>query len=293
MSRRVKHDENGSRRQTQKHKRGGSVAPAPALQSPQEHIAKKSKIKVIICADRTLPTLESLLRSLIRHKYSYEVVGFGKPFHGFQTKMENYLEGIRKHREAAGPEAMIILVDGFDAICIKDSDKLYKAYKKKPRKMPIVMGAEVCCIDNCDKGQLEWYNTHNIMGGKGTIESNLQPMFPGQAGFERFLRSETPVFANSGFIMGPAENILEMLEGMIATGNFDDQLAAGAYLIKNQDKIDIDLEQLMMRNKLPSRDKFPDEDGTKGPAFLHYPGMRSEEDKETLLKKYKEFHPEN
>jgi len=76
---------------------------------------------------------------------------------------------------------------------------------------------------------------------------------------------------------------------MIASGNFDDQLAAGAYIVQNLDKIDIDLEEKLVRNKIENRDKLPDEGTPEGPGFLHFPGMRSDEQKKVLLEKYKQY----
>jgi DNA-directed RNA polymerase beta subunit len=74
-----------------------------------------------------------------------------------------------------------------------------------------------------------------------------------------------------------------------ASGNFDDQIAAGSYIAKNPDKVDIDREEKIVRNKIKNRDKLPDEGTPEGPGFLHYPGMRSDADKLKLLEKYKEF----
>jgi hypothetical protein len=89
--------------------------------------------------------------------------------------------------------------------------------------------------------------------------------------------------------MGPAKALQDLFNGMLASGNFDDQLAAGHYIVHNLDKVDIDIEEKLVRNKIKNRDKLPDEGTAEGPAFLHYPGMRSEDDKKKLLEKYKEF----
>ena len=82
-SRRVKRS-----RRTRRKQRGGSTA---LTYTPQE----PSPIKVFTSADKMKPTLQALLASLKKHHYAYEVLGMGKPWGGFRTKMENYLEGIR------------------------------------------------------------------------------------------------------------------------------------------------------------------------------------------------------
>jgi hypothetical protein len=263
-----------------------AAAPPPAAPFPLSVTVPESKIKVFTNADKSQPTLEAMISALTRHKYSYEVLGFGKEWHGFHTRMANYLEGIERYLKEAGPGALAIFVDGFDAICVKDSGPMYEAYKAKVRPMPVVFGAEICCLDNCDKEVLNWYDKYNLKGGKEAIRQKLEQMFPPD---EKFLIAPEPVFANAGFIMGTAEGLVDLLKGMIASGNFDDQLAAGAYIVKNLDKVDIDIEEKLVRNKIKNRDKLPDEGTPEGPGFLHYPGMRGDDQKLILLEKYKEF----
>jgi hypothetical protein len=268
-----------SKKKTQK-QRGGN-APFELV-----HKVPSSQIKVFTNADKSQPTLEAMIAALTRHNYSYEVLGYGKPWHGFQTRMENYEEALNRNMLESGPEALCIFVDGFDAICIKDSDKQLAAYKAKPRPMPVVFGAEICCLDNCDKNSLKWYDYHKLKNGSEAIKATLKEMFPPN---KDYLLSPEAVFANAGFIMGTTEGLLDLLKGMRASGNLDDQLAAGHYIANNPDKVDIDLEEKLVRNKISNRDKLPDEGTPEGPGFLHYPGMRSEEDKQKLLEKYKEF----
>ena len=272
-----------------KHQKGGGAQQpsiAVAAPFPLSLSIPESKIKVFTNADKSQPTLEAMISSLRRHKYSYEVLGYGKEWKGFHTRMANYLDGIERYLQEAGPDAIAIFVDGFDAICIKDSELMYKAYKAKPRPMPVVFGAEVCCLDNCDKEVLNWYDKYNLKGGKEAIRGKLEQMFPPN---KEFLISPESVFPNAGFFMGTAQALIDLLKGMIASGNTDDQLAAGAYIVKNLDKVDIDIEESLVRNKIKNREKLPDEGTPEGPGFLHYPGMRSDNQKQQLLAKYKEF----
>jgi hypothetical protein len=159
------------------------------------------------------------------------------------------------------------------------------AYKAKPRTMPVVFGAEIFCLDNCDKGVLKWYDIHNLKGGSEAIRSTLTKIYDR----DDFLESPSSVFPNAGFVMGPAENIQALFQGMLDTGLPDDQLAAGAYIINNLDKIDINIEETLVRNKLKPRDKLPDEDGNGGPGFLHFSGMREPGQQAELVEKYKQY----
>jgi hypothetical protein len=272
-----------------KRQKGGNAQQPSAAAAPPFPLTVTvpgCKIKVFTNADKSQPTLEAMIAALTRHKYSYEVLGYGKEWHGFHTRMANYLDGIERYMKESGPDAIAIFVDGFDAICIKDSEPMYNAYKAKPRPMPVVFGAEVCCLDNCDKNTLDWYDKYNLKGGKEAIKSKLEELFPPN---KEFLISPESVFPNAGFFMGTAQGLVDLMKGMIASGIFDDQLAAGAYIVKNLDKVDLDIEEKLVRNKVKNREKLPDEGTPDGPGFLHYPGMRGDDQKMELLKKYKEF----
>jgi hypothetical protein len=228
------------------------------------------------------PTLQALLDSLKAHKYSYEVLGFGKPWKGFETKIENYMEGMKRYRAERGADALAIFVDAFDVICIKDSDKLLASYKEKPRKMPVVFGGEIACFNNCYKDVINWYDTHSVFGGRAAVEAPLKPVNSGK-GF----MAEQPVFMNTGFIMGPISEIEAIFTEIAATPfEEDDQYTAGKWAAQNLDRFDINVEETMIRNKLIPRDKLPDEDGEQGPAFLHFPGSRWPGQQKENLERY-------
>jgi hypothetical protein len=245
------------------------------------------------------PTLQALLDSLKAHKYSYEVLGFGKPWEGYKTKIDNYLEGIKRYAAEKGPNALAIFVDAFDVICIKDSDKLLATYKEKPRKMPVVFGGEIACFKNCYKDVLNWYDTHSVLGGRAAVEGSLKPVNSGNGSM-----SEQPIYMNTGFILGPASELETIFTGIsqipeqeqsaegkqgvlpYTEGKWDDQYMAGKWAAQNLDRFDINLEETMIRNKVIPKDKLPDEDGEQGPAFLHFPGSRWPEQQKENLERY-------
>jgi hypothetical protein len=237
-------------------------------------------IKVFTSSDKMKPTLETLLASLKKHKYSYEVLGFGKPWKGFETKIENYLEGMTRYAKEKGPDALAIFIDAFDVICIKDSDKLLATYKAKPRPMPVVFGAEVVCFKNCYKDILNWYDTHSVLNGRAAIEADLKPASNSPLW-------KKPVFMNTGFIMGPVAQLQQMFTEIAQTPfEEDDQYTAGKWAVNHLDQFDLDGEESMIRNKVGNHEKLADEDGEEGPAFLHFPGSRAPEQQEELLKRY-------
>jgi hypothetical protein len=264
------------RRKTRRRQRGGANlkydGPGP--------------IKVFTSSDKMKPTLEALMESLKKHKYSYEVLGMGKPWKGFKTKMENYLEGINRFIAAKGPDAMAIFVDAFDVFCIKDADKVLDSYKAKPRPMPIVVATEIICFynENCSMDALDWYDQNKIPGGSQAIKDALTQPEP-----RPYYKSPKPVFLNSGFIMGPANELQALFQGMMDSGDTDDQIAVINYMKNHMDKIDFDIEEAMIRVKLEPRTKSDDEDGTRGPGFLHYPGSRTDDEQKQTLQYYKAY----
>jgi len=230
-----------------------------------------SKIMVFTSCDHMEPSLQMLLDSLKAHKYSYKVLGFGKKYNGLQDKIVNYLQGMKDYKaKVKDDNALAIFVDGFDMICIKDSDKLFEAYKARKRTMPVIFGSEIFCLFNCNKDILKWYDTHSVLGGKAAVESTFSDIGNGT-------RAKYPVFLNTGFIMGPISALEEMYTGISQIGyKVDDQYTAGIWLAKNLSKFDLDVEEHLVRNKLETRDKVADENGEDGPAFLHFPGTQGE-----------------
>jgi hypothetical protein len=237
------------------------------------------------------PTLTELLKSLKKHHYSYEVLGFGKPWKGFITKMENYLEGINRYIADYGDDALAIFIDAFDVLCIKNSKRVFASYKAKKRPMPIVIGIEIMCFDesNCSLDGLDWYDTHNIYGGRKTIEKTLTRPNPQMVYYE----SPKNVFLNSGFIMGPAKELQAMFQEWMNSGIQDDQLAAIEYMKKHPEMVDYDLEESFIRNKIKPREYLSDENGVDGPGFVHFPGTRAPEEIQEKLNKYYKQYPQN
>lgn len=249
------------------------------------HKNPASKIRVFMCANKSKPTLEALMKSLEQHNYSYEVLAFRKPWENLRAKIEYYLEGAKAYEKEAGPDALSIFLDGFDVICVQDSDQVYKKYQSKPRKMPVVFGAEEWCLGNCYKDVLEWYTYHKIRGGRKQVDKDLKEV---EYGYEQ--SAKEPTFMNTGFLIGPVGKVRELYEGILATPYVnDDQYTTGMYVVNHFDKIDLDLEELFVRNKINVKDKLPDEGTSKGPGFLHFPGSRTDEEQAQLLERYRAY----
>lgn len=241
-----------------------------------------SKIKVFTYATEMKETLKYLLSSLRQNNYSYEVVGYGEPWGGFRNRVNVYLSAVKRYKEEKGGDAIVVMLDGYDCLSVRDSSSMYDSFVQRPRNhIPVLFGVEVACMGNCYGDILEWYTYHNIYGGETEIKNSLRDIGNGT------IISDKPVFLNGGMLMGSASAIEELYTGMLALNIEDDQISAGRYTVDNLDKVDLDVEEMIFRNKLLERRiKLDDENNGAGPAFLHFPGYGNIESIIELMKSY-------
>ena len=243
-------------------------------------------IKVFLYADRLKPTAKALLNSLKRHKYSYEVLGLGKPWEGWVARTKEYLAAIQKYKAEKGGTALALFIDAYDVICIMDSDKFYAKYLARERTMPVIFGAEQNChTEMCNKKILDWYDLHTDQGKEGMM-NHINTWGPS----EEHLWSQVPAFTNNGMILGTADGLEFLFTEILKTGIQDDQVAAGHVIVANLDKFDIDFEENLFRNRFRHLEKREDEDGESGPAFLHFNDMRTDSQQHELIERYAAYN---
>lgn len=252
---------------------------------PELSYTTDSKIKVFTYATHMKPTLKLLLESLKAHNYSYEVVGYGDTWKGFRNRVETYLRHITQYKQEKGDNAVAVVVDGYDCLCIKDSEDVYNSFYDKPRKnMPVIFGTEVVCLGNCKKDVLQWYDYHDIYGGKEELDRKLKTNELGM------IISDKSIFLNAGMLIGEAAAIEKMYIDMLELKIEDDQVCAGTNLLSHMGEIDLDVEELIFRNKVgEKKPKTDDENGSDGPGFLHFPGAKDKENFTDLVEIYKAY----
>ena len=244
-------------------------------------------MKVFMYADKWKPTAIALANSLKKHKYSYEVIGLGKPWGGWIERTKAYLAAIQAYKAEKTGEAIARFVDAYDVICIKDSDKFFASYGARKRLMPVIFGAEKNChAAMCNKKILEWYDFNEIEGGKALVDAGINAW--GATG-EHLWSKDKPVFTNNGTIMGTADGLEFLFTEILKTGIEDDQVAAGKVIEANLGKFDIDFEQALFRNRFRELDKLPDEDGVAGPGFLHFHAMKTDEQQAEVLRRFQAY----
>jgi len=243
-------------------------------------------IKVFLYADKLKPTAKALINSLKKHKYSYEVLGLGKPWEGWVGRTKEYLAAIQRYKGEKGGSALALFIDAYDVICIMDSDKFYNKYLARERTMPVIFGAEQNCHkEMCNKKILEWYDMHTEEGKEG-IMNHINTW--GESD-EHLWARDRPAFTNNGTIMGTADGLEFLFLEILKTGIQDDQVAAGHVIVANLDKFDIDYEEQLFRNRFRHLEKRGDENGRDGPAFLHFHAMKSEEEQADILQRYASY----
>lgn len=243
-------------------------------------------MKVFLYADTLKPTAKALLKSLKKHKYSYEVLGLGKPWEGWVARTKEYLAAIQRYKAEKGGSAVALFTDAYDVICIQDSDKFYAKYLDRKRKIPVIFGAERNChTEMCNKKILDWYDIHTD-GGKAAIEKQMNTW--GDSNEHLWSRNQ-PAFTNNGTIMGTADGLEFLFTEILNTGIQDDQVAAGHVIVANLDKFDIDFEENLFRNRFRELEKRADEDGVNGPGFLHFHAMKSDQQQAEILNLYEAY----
>jgi hypothetical protein len=254
---------------------------------PEVYQVPECPVRILIAANRRVPNLERLLNSCKKHKCEYLLYGMGEPWGGHRTgKTVHYLNGIKRTIQEKGPDTLIICVDGFDCLIVKDAAAIAESFRTKPRAMPVLFGAETGCYMNNNKDVLNWYDVHGVKGGKAGAAKLVHPIGAEYDGRAFGYTSDEPVFLNSGLIAGKASAMLALVEGMMKAPMEDDQLAACHYVLANLKDVDLDVEERLFRNKLTNRGRLPDEGKPEGPAVLHWLGSGA---KEALLPYYNEF----
>ena len=83
--------------------------------------------------------------SAIKWKYNYKILGMGKKWEGFETKIKLIIE----YSSNCDPNKLICIVDSYDLIIAGPENELIEKFYKKQKK--IIVGTEDICGPNCFK----------------------------------------------------------------------------------------------------------------------------------------------
>jgi len=257
------------------------------------HTNPTSKCKVFLCANKQVPTLILLLSSLKRLGYSYEVLGYDKPWNNLFDKLKYYEQATTSH---TGPEELLIYIDAFDVICIKDSASLYERWSKRTRPMKILYSSEPVCFGNCSKKKLlEWYDVHkhSLSPPYNTGSEELKKQIVIHTEYDPKdppIKSKLYLFPNSGCIVGYRNDLQPLFQELLKQPQIiDDQYTTTEYLNDHPEIYDIDVEcQFSHTLNTLNPEELPKSSDPVAACFLHFPGNRSEEQKAALAKLFSE-----
>jgi hypothetical protein len=180
-------------------------------------------------------------------------LGVNKAWRGYFTKMILFQAFVRKQMHEHGPDQLLALIDGADMIfggCEpQDLVQRYWQVRNLSKGVSVVAGAENC----------NWPPTIGDTGRYWNIRNRRLHMLKeqnlGQDPYANWYRGPKHAYcngyfhANSGFLMGPAVDLLEVLRCMAGFGRgktdlddtlYDDQRGLVECLFRHPDKITLD-----------------------------------------------------
>lgn len=222
------------------------------------------RIPVLVCATERNKRVEILEKSFQRHRgWDLRVLGVGRKWESFRTKMECYCEELRR----ISPDQIVVCLDAYDAVCARDSSGFEAEFKKF--RVPIVAGYEPVAVFTIYNKYVRIGVSPDIKKWKAHHEINAND-----------------VYVNSGCIVGHAGEVLGMWEWVLGHQEFtiyDDQIGVGYYMNGFPDKVKLDTESRIVWNDNflhHSRVAMSDDElrvhggPARTPYFIHFPGLK-------------------
>ena len=179
-----------------------------------------------VATDRT-KYVKEFEYSLQKLGYDYKLLGLGKKWEGFETKMKYYL----KELERLDPNELVIVCDSYDILFVQGPQIIESRYRQLANNK-VVVGMENIKDELC-----------NFIGicipevvKKCKIKNKYYPDFK---------------YINSGFIMGSVRDLQEIFDFMIQNGFKDDQKALFNWIMKNCSRCFFDYHLDFVFNYMP------------------------------------------
>lgn len=220
------------------------------------------KIIILACATHYNPRLNNFNSSFENHVgWDVRILGMGRKWKSFRTKMELYRDFLKK----MDSNQIIVCLDAYDVFCIKDSHHFIQEFLFY--QAPIIIGYET-------KTCFTIYNKYIKIGVCPSIHK-----------WKKFHNIQKDIYVNSGCIVGYAGEIYKMFDWILNYQEFiiyDDQIGVGFYMNNFPHKVQLDIyEKFVINDTFGSTYKIDkingiiqiDDDKTKNPYFLHFPGL--------------------
>jgi len=143
--------------------------------------------------------------------YQYSILGKGREWKGFSTKIKLIIEFLLKR----DPEEIIAIVDAYDLLFTGPPEELVEKFVSF--NFPIVAGGEDVCILNCHKHSCK-------------VNNNRYK------------------WVNGGCVVGYAKELISAYEFTLQVSPEDDQIGVAKYMDANPDKVTVDGNQMIVAN---------------------------------------------
>jgi hypothetical protein len=167
--------------------------------------------------------LGNFIKSLKKYNYDYAVIGEGQKWTGFMTKIKGYRDYIKELKS----NQLVACVDAYDVLATGPPDELIRKYYSYDKS--ILVGTESLCIP-------PYIPVDNWWKFQGKDKTRL-------------------CHINSGFFMGPAKNMVKVLNYMLSLENKshpltteDDQVALAHYINEYPDDVALDTDAKIVAN---------------------------------------------
>lgn len=209
-------------------------------------------IKIVSFANKNSSGLVNFKNSVRRYKgWELEIVGMGMKWEGWITRMETYRKIAQNERD---PERLLVFIDGFDVICLRDSHGFLEHFHSTRKKF--VFGSETTCLEwiNCHKPK-NWQKKNQIWGD----------------------------YVNGGCVISKAKDAAFLWGWCIEQGHTrDDQVALAHFMDRYPEDVMLDTDSTFVHNdnfgtRTPITivdNKLSIQDSSKNPYFIHFPGLQ-------------------
>lgn len=195
--------------------------------------------------------------------YDYSILGKGKEWKGFSTKIKLIIEFLNTRN----PDEIVGIVDAYDLIFTGPPEELVKKFKSF--NSPIIAGGEDVCILNCHKHSCKVNN-------------------------DRYK------WVNGGCVFGYAKDLIPLYVYTLQVSPEDDQIGVAKYMDEFPKKVTVDGNQMIVANirstdeiNCISNGRFQHTGTGYIPVIVHTPfmysdiGSRSEMIRSHALENYK------
>jgi hypothetical protein len=175
-------------------------------------------ITILTFANKNTPGLINFKNSFAKFPdWNLQIIGMGQEWKGWITRMSAY----RDYAQQCDPETLLVCLDGYDVLCLRNSDQFYEDFKKYNRKY--VFGAEMQC---------------DVFGLQCKRPINWQR----ENAIQNF-------YVNGGCVIAKAKDIYFLYNWCIQNGyTRDDQVALGYFMDNFPTQVSLDTKRIIIYN---------------------------------------------